>query len=93
LIVWLPDYKLNTKCVAASHISNAQNKSPTPVSLSWFKDSAKVDIIKMYEVKDILAKYDLIVELLTTRKPGYIIYEDEHQVSAVPFKSDLKKVK
>ena len=72
--------------------SNAQNKNPKSVSLSWFKDSSKTDIMKMHEIKDILAKYDLTVEMIATKTPGYIIYEDEHQVSAIPFRSDLKKV-
>ena len=25
------------------------------------------------------------VEILRTRRPGYILYEDEHQVAAYPF--------
>ncbi|WP_448700927.1 hypothetical protein ACFGVR_02570 [Mucilaginibacter sp. AW1-3] len=72
--------------------SNAKNKNPASVSLSWFKHSAEIDIGKMYEVKDILAKYDLTIEVVTIKNPGYIVYEDEHQVSAIPFKSDVKKV-
>jgi len=73
--------------------SNSGNKNPAAISLSWFKDSAKVDIEKMYEVKAILANYDLLVEQVASKTPGYIVYEDEHQISAIPFKADAKRVK
>ena len=61
-------------------------------SLSWFKDSAKEHIQKIYEIAVILEKYDLIVERVTTKRPGRIVYEDEYQISAVPFSIDRKKV-
>ena len=46
----------------------------------------------MQELAEILERYDFVVERLTTRNPGYIIYEDDHQISAIPFKSDRNKV-
>ena len=72
--------------------SNAGNKNPAAISLSWFKDTAKVDIKKIFELKEILNKYEIFVETLNSKNPGYIIYEDEFQVSAIPFKSDRNRV-
>ncbi len=46
----------------------------------------------MQELIEILEKYDLIVERLISKNPGYIVYEDEYQVSAVPFKANRYKV-
>ena len=72
--------------------SNATNKSPAKVSLSWFKDSAKEHIQKIHELIEILERYDFIVDRITTQNPGYIVYEDEFQVSAIPFKAHRNKV-
>ena len=72
--------------------SNATNKSPANVSLSWFKDSAKEHIQKIHELIEVLERYDFIIDRITTQNPGYIVYEDEFQVSAIPFKAHRNKV-
>jgi hypothetical protein len=72
--------------------SNAGNKNPASISLSWFKDSATEHIQKMHELIEILERYDFIIERLNIRNPGYIVYEDDHQVSAIPFKTERNKV-
>lgn len=54
-------------------------------ALSWFKDSAKIYIRKARKIADLLAKYDVSTDMLTSNNPGYIIYEDEDQVAAIPF--------
>lgn len=82
----------NVNLEAPTKFSNANNKNPAPISLSWFKDSSKEHIKKIYEIREVLYKYGIIVEVVTAKNPGYIIYEDDHQVSAIPFKSDRKKV-
>lgn len=83
----------NENLEAPDRFSNANNKNPEAISLSWFKDSAKSHIKKVYEVIHLLEKYDVIAEIVTCVNPGYIINEDEYQVSAVPFKADRKRVK
>ncbi|MBD1366874.1 hypothetical protein IDJ77_23895 [Mucilaginibacter sp. ZT4R22] len=75
-----------------TRFSNATSKSPVSVSLSWFKDSAKEHLHKMSELTEVLEKYDLVVERLVTKNPGYIVYEDDYQVSAVPFRNDRNRV-
>ncbi len=82
----------NINLEAPNRFSNASNKNPAAISLSWFKDSAKEHIKKVYEVREVLYKYAIVVEVVTTKNPGYIVYEDDYQVSAVPFKTDRKKV-
>jgi hypothetical protein len=54
-------------------------------ALSWFKDTAAEHIGKMREFAAILEYYDLPVQMIKTERPGYILYEDEHQVAAYPF--------
>ncbi|MBS1532196.1 MAG: hypothetical protein JSU01_17975 [Bacteroidetes bacterium] len=82
----------NANLEAPDRFSNASNKNPAAISLSWFKDSAKEHIKKIYEIREVLDKYAIVVEVVTTKNPGYIVYEDDYQVSAVPFKTDRKKV-
>ena len=55
-------------------------------ALSWYKDSAEKHIGKTRRIAEILDRHDLTVEMLTTQNPGYVVYEDEYQVVAVPFK-------
>ena len=42
-------------------------------------------IRRMREYQQTLETYGLTVEMLRTERPGYIVYEDEHQVVAYPF--------
>jgi hypothetical protein len=55
------------------------------VALSWFKDSAKEHVAKIYEIFAILEAHDVRVEVLQTERPGYVVYEDDFQVAAEPF--------
>lgn len=62
-------------------------------SLSWFKDSAKEHIAKLREAVVILEKYDLIVETIWETDPGNIKFEDDVQISAIPYKLKPKLVR
>jgi len=75
-----------------TRFSNASNKNPANISLSWFKDSAKEHIQKIHELIEIFERYDIVVERVVSKSPGYIVYEDEYQISAIPFKADRNKV-
>lgn len=54
-------------------------------ALSWFRDSAAEHIRSMRVYRAILEDYGLRAEMLRTTRPGYIVYEDDHQVVAYPF--------
>ena len=53
--------------------------------ISWFKDSASVHIGKMHEMVALLKHHDVPVRMIKTARPGYVLYEDEFQIVAVPF--------
>jgi hypothetical protein len=53
--------------------------------ISWFKDSAGEHIGKMREMVALLKHHDVAVRMIKTTRPGYVVYEDEFQVVAVPF--------
>ena len=53
-------------------------------ALSWFKPEAVEHVRQMHLLKVALEACGVHVEVLTTRSPGTITYEDDHQVTAVP---------
>ena len=55
------------------------------VSLSWFKDGATEHVGKMYALAHILETYDVAVDVIRTKRPGYVVYEDQYQIAAEPF--------
>jgi hypothetical protein len=59
------------------------------IAISWFKDTAKEHIAKMYAIAQILEDHGIIVDVIRSERPGYIVYEDEYQVSAEPFSDTL----
>lgn len=52
--------------------------------LSWFKPAAREHIAKMHALSSALAACGVHIEMMTTRNPGVIIYEDRFQVVGVP---------
>lgn len=57
----------------------------TAMALSWFKETATEHVSKMRELQRILEDYGVHAETIRTRRPGYVVYEDAHQVLAQPF--------
>lgn len=59
------------------------------VALSWFKDSAHEHIARMHALVQVLQAHGVDVEILRTERPGYVVYEDQHQVTAEPFNETI----
>ena len=53
-------------------------------ALSWFKAAATTHIAKMFQLKTALEACGVHVEVVRTRDPGFILYEDEWQIAAEP---------
>jgi hypothetical protein len=53
-------------------------------AITWFKESAMSgEIVKELSIyQDIASRYGTAIELISTKTPGRIIYEDEYQVAA-----------
>ena len=54
-------------------------------ALSWFKESAVTHVSKMRVLQAVLKEHDIFPEVLRTARPGYVVYEDAHQILAYPF--------
>lgn len=57
------------------------------MAISWFKPEATEHIAKIREMIPILAEHGYVVAMIKTDNPGYIVYEDDNQVAAIPFSS------
>lgn len=54
-------------------------------ALSWFKSTAIDHIAKMRDYTGVLNQHGLLIDVLKTARPGYVVYEDDYQVVAYPF--------
>ena len=56
------------------------------VALSWFKDTATEHLAGMYALVQVLEAHGIIVDVIRTERPGYVVYQDKNQVAAEPFR-------
>jgi len=76
------------------YYQDEKNRQIAKSATSWFKDNAKDFIASMNELALILEKYNVSVERIHEKKlPGKKIYEDEYQVTVLPFRDVKKKVR
>ncbi len=69
-----------------NRMSRSTRSNADPQALCWFKSDATECLGYVREMVGILTAHDIAVEMLKSDKPGYIVYEDEHQIAAVPFR-------
>lgn len=58
--------------------------------VSWLKPTAGEHLTKMRELTVILQENGYRVSQVTTKTPGYVVFEDDHQVVAEPFRDARK---
>jgi hypothetical protein len=58
--------------------------------VSWLKPAAIGHIAKMRALVTILEKNGYQISQITTERPGYVVFEDDHQVVAEPFLGEQK---
>lgn len=56
------------------------------LGICWFKTDATEHISRIWEMVRILERNGIYVKKIRTNKPGYVIYEDEWQLVAEPFR-------
>jgi len=69
---------------APTRFSRGRKASAGQPGLSWFKPEAARHISMMHRFKPAAEACGIHVEILTTRDPGHVIFEDEHQIVAEP---------
>lgn len=58
-------------------------------AIFWFKSDAGEVTRRIWELVHALRRNQFHVDLIRTRRPGYIVYEDRFQVGAIPFHDTL----
>ncbi len=53
--------------------------------ISWFKASAHIHVGKVRALTEILENHGHRVQMIKSARPGYVVYEDAHQIVAEPF--------
>ena len=71
-----------------------KNRQASKSATSWFKDSSDKYISRMNELSNILEMNNVDIERINSKKLlGKKIYEDEYQVTILPYRDFAKKVK
>nr|WP_070960257.1 hypothetical protein [Hyphomonas sp. Mor2] len=55
-------------------------------AIFWFKDSAREPIDHIWAMKHLLKANGYWIDVVKTQRPGRIIYEDDWQIAAVPWR-------
>jgi hypothetical protein len=58
------------------------------LGICWFKVEASEHIGRIWQMVRILERHGIYVKKIKTGKPGYLIYEDDWQVVAEPFRKE-----
>lgn len=70
---------------APDRFARTSRKSAAPKAISWYKNTATEYIARMHAMCHILNEHGVATEMITSTRPGYVVFEDEHQIAAVPF--------
>jgi hypothetical protein len=68
-----------------SRLSRSRRPHRDAKAICWFKTGAAEHLARVREMRNLLDSHGIAVEMITSRRPGYIVYEDAHQVAAHPF--------
>lgn len=55
--------------------------------IAWFKDTATEHLTRMHQMKEVLQRYGVSVTMISQARVGYVVFDDEFQVVAEPFKA------
>jgi hypothetical protein len=69
-------------------VARSRRPNGPHAAVSWFKASAREHIARARELAALLEQYGVPTRMVTTDRPGYVVYEDEFQVAAEPFRSE-----
>jgi hypothetical protein len=65
--------------------SRSRNSRAANVALSWYRGQAKEHLARARSLMRFLIEQGELVHELRTKRPGYIVFEDDVQVVAEPF--------
>ncbi len=87
---WWGDVRawFNLKLDEPDRLARSHRTGAEACAISWFKVSAKEHIRRAREVVALLAEHHVHSRMLRSSRPGYVVYEDDFQVTAEPFRPE-----
>ncbi len=86
LTAWFREHLPFPERTARSRRPNGPHRA-----LSWFKPTATVHIAQARELAAVLEANDIRTLMLTSDRPGYVVYEDDFQVLVEPFRGESRE--
>jgi hypothetical protein len=80
----------NLELERPDRLARSRRPGANECAISWFRANATEHIARAREVVALLAQHDIASRMLITDRPGYIVYEDDFQVAAEPFRRELR---
>ena len=65
--------------------TRSQKSGAAHRAISWFKCEATEHVSRMHSICRILNEHGIRTIMIISARPGYIVFEDAHQVAAEPF--------
>ena len=78
---------LNAHLERPTRLSSSKKPDAKKIAITWMQLSATEHVAKLRDLARILTEKGVPVEEVRTQKPGDVVYEDEHQVAAIPFRN------
>jgi hypothetical protein len=66
------------------HAPDVLEKEYNKTAISWFKTEATECITRIWSMVRLLEEHGVVIDKITTRHPGWVIYDDKWQVVAHP---------
>ena len=76
---------LNAHLARPARLAGSRRPNAPERAISWLKMTAVEHVRRLRELAAILEEKAIPVQELRTERPGYVVYEDAHQVAAIPF--------
>jgi len=76
----------NAHLCAPRRLSRATRAAANHDAVCWFRHKAREHIARVRDLTALLEHRGVPTRMLVTRRPGYVVYRDAHQVAAVPFR-------
>jgi hypothetical protein len=71
--------------VIPGRFTTSRHPRAQETAISWVRASADEHVRRLRHLAAILSSAGVAVDELHTARPGHLVYEDEHQVVALPF--------
>jgi len=81
----MEDFEINLD-IPSCYVDRSLRRSRKYAAICWFKPQSRRFTRGLWTLVDFLKRQGIAMRQWRTELPGRVLYEDEHQVAAVPFR-------